>query len=308
MQQSRQVLVELVAEHRGHDIPEPEEEGEELERAATMASEGRIVSGMEGIKRLVRVDQRPIGRTPRSNLATYTGLFDHVRKLFAATKQAPARRYDAGRFSFNIAKGRCPHCEDEGFVMVELLFLPSVYAPCPTCHGDWYNADTLKIKYRDKSIADVPGMTVVAAWDFFADEPPLHRSLTIVREVGLGCLRLGQPATELSGGEAQRVKPATELQRIQRGDTLYVLDEPTTGLHPADVERLVAQLDGLVEAGNTVIVVEHNMRVAARSDWIMDLGSGAGDEGGQAVASGRPDEVATTSGSRTAPYLARALA
>jgi len=171
-----------------------------------------------------------------------------------------------------------------------------------------YNAETLKIKYRDRSIADVLGMTVDAAWEFFADEPHLHRSLTIVREVGLGYLRLGQPATELSGGEAQRIKLATELQRIQRGDTLYVLDEPTTGLHPADVERLISQLDGLVEAGNTVIVVEHDMRVAARSDWVMDLGPGAGDEGGRVVASGPPVEVARTSGSRTAPYLTYALA
>jgi excinuclease ABC subunit A len=193
-------------------------------------------------------------------------------------------------------------------VMVELLFLPSVYAPCPTCHGARYNAETLKIKYQDRSIADVLGMTVDAAWEFFADEPHLHRSLTIVREVGLGYLRLGQPATELSGGEAQRIKLATELQRIQRGDTLYVLDEPTTGLHPADVERLISQLDGLVEAGNTVIVVEHDMRVAARSDWVMDLGPGAGDEGGRLVASGPPVEVAKASGSRTAPYLAYALA
>ncbi|WP_207540533.1 excinuclease ABC subunit UvrA [Sabulicella rubraurantiaca] len=302
-----QALVELVAEHLGHDIREPAEEGEELEQASMVASEGRIVSGIEGIKRLVRVDQKPIGRTPRSNLATYTGLFDHIRKLFAATKQARTRRYDAGRFSFNVAKGRCPTCEGEGFVMVELLFLPSVYTPCPTCHGARYNADTLKIKYRDKSIADVLGMTVDAAWDFFANEPPLQRSLTIVREVGLGYLRLGQPATELSGGEAQRIKLATELQRIQRGETLYVLDEPTTGLHPADVERLVVQLHGLVEAGNTVIVVEHNMRVAAKSDWIMDLGPGAGDEGGQVVASGPPGEVAEASGSRTAPYLSRAF-
>jgi excinuclease ABC subunit A len=303
-----QALVELVAEHLGHDIPAQEEEGEELERAAVIPASGRIVSGMKGIKRLVRVDQKPIGRTPRSNLATYTGLFDHVRKLFAATKQARVRRYDAGRFSFNVAEGRCPHCEGEGFVMVELLFLPSVYAPCPSCHGTRYNAETLKIKYRDKSIAEVLGMTVDAAWEFFADEPHLHRSLTIVREVGLGYLRLGQPATELSGGEAQRIKLATELQRIQRGDTLYVLDEPTTGLHPADVERLISQLDGLVKAGNTVIVVEHDMRVAARSDWVMDLGPGAGDEGGRVVASGPPVEVAKASGSRTAPYLAYALA
>ena len=186
------------------------------------------------------VDQKPIGRTPRSNLATYTGLFDHVRKLFAATKPARARRYDAGRFSFNVAKGRCETCEGEGFVMVELLFLPSVYAPCPTCHGARYNAKTLEIKYRDKNIADVLGMTVDAACEFFADEPHVHRSLDVLREVGLGYLRLGQPATELSGGEAQRIKLATELQRAQRGDTLYVLDEPTTGLHPADVEKLIA--------------------------------------------------------------------
>jgi excinuclease ABC subunit A len=262
---------------------------------------------METIRRLVRVDQKPIGRTPRSNLATYTGLFDHVRRLFAATDQARARRYDAGRFSFNVAKGRCPTCEGEGFVMVELLFLPSVYTPCPTCHGTRYNAKTLSITYRDKTIADVLAMTVDAAWVFFADEPRLHRSLTIAREVGLGYLRLGQPATELSGGEAQRIKLATELQRIQRGDTLYVLDEPTTGLHPADVEKLVTQLDGLVDAGNTIIVVEHDMRVAAQSDWVVDLGPGAGEEGGRVVASGPPALVAKSPDSRTARYLEGAL-
>ena len=189
--------------------------------------------------------------------------------------------------------------------MVELLFLPSVYAPCPACHGARYNAKTLEIKYRDKSIADVLGMTVDAAWEFFADEPPVLRSLDVLREVGLGYLRLGQPATELSGGEAQRIKLATELQRAQRGDTLYVLDEPTTGLHPADVDKLMAQLDGLVESGNTVIVVEHEMRVVAASDWVIDIGPGAGDEGGRIVASGTPAEVARASESRTAPYLAR---
>ena len=226
---------------------------------------------MEGVKRLVVVDQKPIGRTPRSNLATYTGLFDHVRKLFAATKAARARRYDAGRFSFNVAKGRCQTCQGEGFVCVELLFLPSVYAPCPTCHGARFNAKTLEIKIRDKSIADVLGMTVDAAFEFFADDPALRRSLEVIREVGLGYIRLGQPATELSGGEAQRVKLATELQRAQRGGTLYVLDEPTTGLHPSDVERLNAQLRRLVEAGNTVIVVEHDMSVVAASDWVIDI-------------------------------------
>jgi excinuclease ABC subunit A len=260
---------------------------------------------MEGVKRLVVVDQKPIGRTPRSNLATYTGLFDYVRRIFAATKAARARHYDAGRFSFNVAKGRCETCEGEGFVCVELLFLPSVYAPCPTCHGARYNAKTLEIKYRDKNIAEVLGMTVEAAFEFFAEETHVRRSLDVLRQVGLGYLRLGQPATELSGGEAQRIKLATELQRAQRGDTLYVLDEPTTGLHPADVERLMTQLDGLVESGNTVITVEHDMRVAAGSDWVMDLGPGAGDEGGRVVAFGTPAEVARSSASRTAPYLSR---
>ena len=248
---------------------------------------------MEHIKRLVRVDQKPIGRTPRSNLATYTGLFDHVRKLFAATKAAQARHYDAGRFSFNVAKGRCETCEGEGFVMVELLFLPSVYAPCPTCHGARYNAKTLEITYRGKNIAEVLGMTVDAACEFFEDEASLERSLGVLREVGLGYLRLGQPATELSGGEAQRIKLATELQRVQRGNTLYVLDEPTTGLHPSDVEKLMAQLDGLVDAGNTVIVVEHDMRVVAGSDWVIDIGPGAGDEGGHIVAEGSPADSRT---------------
>ena len=302
-----QALVELVAAGLGHELPAEEEAGEELERAAVVPTGGRITAGMEGIQRLVVVDQKPIGRTPRSNLATYTGLFDHVRRLFAATRQARARRYDAGRFSFNVAKGRCETCQGEGFVMVELLFLPSVYAPCPTCHGARYNAKTLEIKYQEKNIAEVLGMTVDAAFSFFADEPHVRRALDVVRQVGLGYLRLGQPATELSGGEAQRIKLATELQRIQRGDTLYVLDEPTTGLHPADVERLVAQLDGLVEVGNTVIVVEHEMRIVAGSDWVIDIGPGAGEEGGHVVAAGTPAEVAGATESRTAPYLARFL-
>jgi excinuclease ABC subunit A len=302
-----QVLVELVGEHLGHPVAAEEEEGEELERAAVVTTDGKIAGGMETIKRLVRVDQKPIGRTPRSNLATYTGLFDHVRKLFAGTRAARARHYDAGRFSFNVAKGRCPTCEGEGFVMVELLFLPSVYAPCPTCHGARYNAKTLEIQYEGKNIAEVLGMTVDAAWEFFPGEQQVCRALTVLREVGLGYLRLGQPATELSGGEAQRIKLATELQRMGRGNTLYVLDEPTTGLHPTDVERLMKQLDGLVEAGNTVIVVEHDMRVVAGSDWVIDIGPGAGEEGGRVVAAGTPVEVAGYSASRTAPYLGRFL-
>ena len=303
-----QVLVELTAQHLGHPTPSMDDEGDELERTAVATLGGRIAGGMEGIKRLVVVDQKPIGRTPRSNLATYTGLFDYVRKIFAATKAARSRHYDAGRFSFNVPKGRCETCEGEGFVSVELLFLPSVYAPCPTCHGARYNAKTLEITYRDKNIADVLAMTVDAAFEFFAEEPHVQRSLNVLREVGLGYLRLGQPATELSGGEAQRIKLATELQRMQRGDTLYILDEPTTGLHPADVERLMAQLDGIVDAGNTVIVVEHDMRVAAGSDWIIDLGPDAGDEGGRVVAFGVPADVSTSSASRTAPYLSRFIA
>jgi excinuclease ABC subunit A len=304
-----QVLVELVAAGLGHELeagPDGGEgEGETLEQDVAAPLEGRIVQGLAGIKRLVRVDQRPIGRTPRSNLATYTGLFDHVRKLFAATKTARARRYDAGRFSFNVAKGRCEHCAGEGFVMVELLFLPSVYAPCPTCEGARYNAKTLEVRYQDKNIAEVLALTVDDAAAFFAEESAVARSLETLREVGLGYLRLGQPATELSGGEAQRIKLATELQRAARGNMLYVLDEPSTGLHPADVDKLVVQLDRLVEAGNTVIVVEHTMRVVAACDWVIDIGPEAGEAGGKIVAAGPPRDVARAKGSRTAPYLAR---
>jgi excinuclease ABC subunit A len=302
-----QSLVELTAESLGHEVNAGEDTGSDLERDVTVAAGGHIVSGMSFIRRLVRVDQKPIGRTPRSNLATYTGLFDHVRKLFAATPGARARRYDAGRFSFNVKKGRCDTCEGEGFVMVELLFLPSVYAPCPVCHGARYNPKTLEIKYRNKSIAAVLALTVDEAWDFFADDATVQRALGVLREVGVGYLRLGQPATELSGGEAQRIKLATELQRPQRGDTLYVLDEPTTGLHAADVERLLTQLDRLVDAGNTVIVVEHDMQVIAASDWVIDVGPGAGDEGGRIVAEGPPRDLARARHSRTAPYLRAAF-
>jgi excinuclease ABC subunit A len=303
-----QALVELVGEALGERSTEEEEvQADALEHTAVETVGGEIVGGMERIRRLVRVDQKPIGRTPRSNLATYTGLFDHVRKLFAATKAARSRRYDAGRFSFNVPKGRCEQCAGEGFVMVELLFLPSVYAPCPACHGARYNAKTLEIHYRGKNIAEVLAMTVDAASTFFADEPHVAHALEVLREVGLGYLRLGQPATELSGGEAQRIKLATELQRLSQGDTLYVLDEPTTGLHPSDVERLVAQFERLVNAGNTIVLVEHDMRVVAGSDWVIDMGPGAGDEGGRIMAAGPPVQVARARGCRTAPYLRRFL-
>ena len=296
-----QALVELVAAHLGHSPDEDEEE--DLERAPVAPTGGRIVSGLDQIKRLVRVDQKPIGRTPRSNLATYTGLFDGVRKLFAATKAARAHHYDAGRFSFNVAKGRCETCEGEGSVMVELLFLPSVYAPCPTCHGARYNEETLRIRYREKNIAEVLRMTVDAAHGFFAGDESVRRALSVLREVGLGYLRLGQPATELSGGEAQRIKLATELQRRERGQSLYILDEPTTGLHPSDIDKLIVQLEGLVKSGNTVVVVEHDMRVVAASDWVIDIGPGAGDEGGQIVAAGPPALIAQSPTSKTAKYL-----
>ncbi|KOG34147.1 ATP-binding cassette domain-containing protein [Streptomyces resistomycificus] len=268
---------------------------------------GEITEDLEGVDRLVSVDQKPIGRTPRSNLATYTGLFDVVRKVFAATDEARSRGYGVGRFSFNVAEGRCGTCQGEGYVTVELLFLPSTYTPCPDCGGARYNPETLEVTYRGRNIAQVLDLTVEAAAEFFADTPAVARSLTTLFDVGLGYLRLGQPATELSGGEAQRIKLASELQRGHRGHTLYLLDEPTTGLHPADVEVLLRQLHGLVDAGQTVVVVEHDMAVVAGADWVIDLGPGGGDEGGRIVAAGAPREVARAEGSVTAAYLGRVL-
>ncbi|WP_314195026.1 excinuclease ABC subunit UvrA [uncultured Arthrobacter sp.] len=265
------------------------------------------VTGLHHMDRLVTVDQKPIGRTPRSNLATYTGLFDAVRKEFAATDEARSRGYGAGRFSFNVVGGRCETCQGEGFVAVELLFLPGSYGPCPECDGSRYNPETLEVTYRGKNVAEILGMTVGAAADFLQDVPSAARSLQTLREVGLGYLRLGQPATELSGGEAQRIKLATELQRASRGHTLYLLDEPTTGLHPADVRLLMAQLHRLVDAGNTVVVVEHEMDVVAEADWVIDLGPAGGDAGGKIVASGTPAAVAGSADSQTAQYLASAL-
>ncbi|SDG51061.1 excinuclease ABC subunit UvrA [Pseudomonas abietaniphila] len=304
-----QALLELVGAELGRSAASNNDQEEpSLEDDAPQPTGGRITEGLDAIKRLVQVDQKPIGRTPRSNLATYTGLFDNVRKLFAATEDAKAAGYDAGQFSFNVAKGRCPVCEGEGFVSVELLFMPSVYAPCPTCHGARYNPDTLAIRWQNLNIAQVLQLTVEQAVDVFVDQPAVLRSLTVLRDIGLGYLRLGQPATELSGGEAQRIKLATELQRTQRGATLYVLDEPTTGLHPTDVDRLLKQLNALVDGGHTVIVVEHEMRVVAQSDWVIDIGPGAGDQGGKVVASGTPEKVAKAKVSRTAPFLRAIIA
>lgn len=301
------VLGDVLARHLGRAEATEAEGDEEMLDIDADASAGVTAEGAELIGRLVTVDQRPIGRTPRSNLATYTGLFDAVRKAFADTDEARRRGWSAGRFSFNVAEGRCDTCQGEGFVAVELLFLPGTYATCPTCRGARYSEETLEVTYRGRTIADVLAMTVDEAGEFLADLPAAARSLVTLREVGLGYLRLGQPATELSGGEAQRIKLASELQRAKRGHTLYVLDEPTTGLHPSDVELLERQLHRLVDAGNTVVVAEHDMTVVAGADHVIDLGPGGGDEGGEVVVAGTPAQVAAHPDSRTAPYLAAAL-
>ncbi|MBJ7331405.1 MAG: excinuclease ABC subunit UvrA [Solirubrobacteraceae bacterium] len=297
-----QVLAELVRGHLGQAPDDPDDADD-----TALEVDVDDATGLEAFDRLVRVDQRPIGRTPRSNLATYTGMFDAVRKLFAQTDLARRRGYPPGRFSFNVAEGRCETCQGEGFVAVELLFLPGTYAACPACHGARYNPATLEVTYAGKNIAQVLAMSVDEAATFLSDVPAAARSLETLRDVGLGYLRLGQPATELSGGEAQRIKLATELQRARRGHALYVLDEPTTGLHPADVALLLRQLHRLVDNGNTVVLVEHDLDTVVTADWVIDLGPGGGDAGGRVVASGTPAEVARAEGSATAPYLARRL-
>lgn len=305
-----QALPQLVGNRLGKNMTgdEPPLEADDLLSAEqTAAVSGNIEGDFSGIRRVVAIDQKPIGRTPRSNIATYTGLFDHVRRRFAETVEAKRRRYKPGRFSFNVAGGRCPTCEGEGSVMVELLFLPSVYTKCPDCHGTRYQSSTLEILWRGKNVSEVLELSVDEALDFFEGEFDIMRSLTALSDVGLGYLRLGQPATELSGGEAQRVKLASELQRSQRGDTLYVLDEPTTGLHCSDADRLMSHLQTLVDSGNTVVMVELDMRIIAAADYVIDMGPGAGDDGGQVVAAGTPSQVATSAKSVSAPFLAAAL-
>ncbi|WP_210603837.1 excinuclease ABC subunit UvrA [Brevibacterium oceani] len=305
-----QVLPVLVGDHLGQSArdDEPEPEGDELLLADEPEElEGAVAGDLTGIRRIVSIDQRPIGRTPRSNVATYTGLFDHVRRRFAETPEAKERGYKPGRFSFNVAGGRCPTCEGEGSVMVELLFLPSVYTECPDCHGTRYQSSTLEILWHGHTIAEVLAMSVEEAHGFFAEEFDIMRSLTALIDVGLGYLRLGQPATELSGGEAQRVKLASELQRSQRGDTFYVLDEPTSGLHCADADRLITHLQTLVDAGNTVVMVELDMRIVTAADHVIELGPGAGADGGQVIAVGTPAQIAATGDTPSAPYLAAAL-
>ena len=306
-----QALPALLGERRGRAVHAEDAaapEGDELLLSDEPEElEGAVWGDLSGVSRVVSIDQKPIGRTPRSNVATYTGLFDHVRRRFAETPEARARGYKPGRFSFNVTGGRCPTCKGEGSVMVELLFLPSVYTKCPDCHGTRYQSSTLEIIWRGRDIAEILAMSVEEAHDFFHGEFDIMRSLAALIDVGLGYLRLGQPATELSGGEAQRVKLATELQRSQRGDTLYVLDEPTSGLHCADSDRLVTHLQSLVDAGNTVVAVELDMRVVAAADHVIDLGPGAGDDGGTVVASGTPAQVASSGVGASAPYLEVAL-
>lgn len=284
------------------DTDETDEQEDDLEQQSKLASH----CGGESIRRVVVVDQKPIGRTPRSNLATYTGLFDLIRQKFAATAEAKKLGFNAGRFSFNVEGGRCEACSGEGYVSVELLFLPSVYSPCTECNGARYKSETLEVKFEGLNIAEILDLTVDAALEFFAEYPALLRSLQTLHDIGLGYLRIGQAATELSGGEAQRIKLANELQRMQRGDTLYILDEPTTGLHPADTEVLLKQLHSLVDAGNTVVVVEHDMSVIWSADWIIDMGPGAGFAGGKISASGTPEEIVKKSKvSKTAAFMAK---
>ncbi|WP_440711505.1 excinuclease ABC subunit A [Herbiconiux sp. YIM B11900] len=292
---------------------------DEVEADAEPALEDPLVSGSptttsghasgpaDRLRRIVQVTQKPIGRTPRSNVATYTGVFDQIRSRFAAVPEARRRHYGASRFSFNLPSGRCPVCKGEGMIEVELLFLPTVHAPCTACAGTRYNAETLEIRLRGKTVADVLAMSVGDAREFFDGDTEVLQHLDALLDVGLGYISLGQSATELSGGEAQRVKLASELRRAQRGDTLYLLDEPTSGLHPADSDRLIGHLQRLVDGGNTVIVVEHDMRVVAEADWVIDLGPGAGDAGGQVIAEGTPEEVAADTASLTAPFLKAAL-
>lgn len=300
------LLNRVLPEMLGHaDKESDSEEGEDEDLVPDV--KGRVVRGSDAFGRLIRIDQRPIGRTPRSNLATYTGFFDIIRRLFADTPEAKAKGFDAGRFSFNLPAGRCPACEGQGQISIELLFMPSATATCSVCAGSRYNPGTLEVRWNNLTIADVLDLTVDEATAVFSGNEGIQRSLSALTALGLGYLRLGQPATELSGGECQRIKLAWELQRVQRTATLYLLDEPSTGLHPADMDKLLRVLDELVKRGHTVIMAEHNMRIVAESDWVIDLGPGSGDKGGRIVSSGSPETVSQSSESLTAPWLSAQL-
>ena len=275
-----------------------------LHRARLRPGAHDRIEGLDEIDKIINIDQSPIGRTPRSNPATYTGVFDHIRQLFSQTREARARGYAPGRFSFNVKGGRCEVCSGDGQIKIEMHFLPDVYVPCEQCHGRRYNRETLEVRFKGKSIADVLEMSVEEAVEFFAQIPKIHRRLQTLHDVGLDYIRLGQPATTLSGGEAQRVKLATELSKVATGDTLYILDEPTTGLHFADVQRLLEVLGRLVDAGNTVVVIEHNLDVIKSADSLVDLGPEGGERGGEVVATGTPEQVAGVPGSYTGSFLA----
>jgi excinuclease ABC subunit A len=278
-----------------------------LNGAKSVAGKHTRIEGLELLDKVVHVDQNPIGRTPRSNPATYTGVFDHIRKLFAETQESKARGYQQGRFSFNVKGGRCESCSGDGTLKIEMNFLPDVYVACEICHGQRYNRETLQVKYKGKNIAEVLEMPISEAAGFFASISSIARYLETLVEVGLGYVRLGQSATTLSGGEAQRVKLATELQRRSNGRTIYVLDEPTTGLHFEDVRKLLLVLNGLVEKGNTVLVIEHNLDVIKCADWIIDMGPEGGSRGGQVIATGTPEQVAKNAKSFTGQFLKEIL-
>lgn len=278
-----------------------------LNRAKMKPGQHRCIEGVEQLDKIIDIDQSPIGRTPRSNPATYTGVFDQIRDLFAMTKDAKARGYDKGRFSFNKKGGRCEACAGDGILKIEMHFLPAVYVPCEVCGGHRYNRETLEVKYKGKNIYEVLDMTVEEAVPFFENIPSIQRKIQTLYDVGLSYIKLGQPSTTLSGGEAQRVKLATELSRRSTGKTIYVLDEPTTGLHFADVHKLTNILSQLCEGGNTVVVIEHNLEVIKTADYIIDMGPEGGEGGGTVVATGTPEEVAEVAESYTGQYLKKYL-
>jgi excinuclease ABC subunit A len=278
-----------------------------LHRTRQRAGAHRRITGLEQLDKVIYVDQSPIGRTPRSNPATYIGLFDQIRELFSKTPEARARGYKPGRFSFNVKGGRCEVCRGDGQIKIEMHFLPDVYVPCEQCHGKRYNRETLEVRFKGKNISDILEMPIEEAHQFFAHIPKIRRRLQALVDVGLGYMRVGQPATTLSGGEAQRVKLAAELCKVATGRTLYILDEPTTGLHFADIQRLLEVLERLVDAGNSVIVIEHNLDVIKVADRIIDLGPEGGDEGGRVIVTGTPEQVAAVDGSHTGAFLKSVL-
>ena len=281
----------LARKHRAQEVPGAHDE----------------ILGLEKLDKAIVIDQSAIGRTPRSNPATYTGVFTQIRELFAGTPEANIRGYKAGRFSFNVKGGRCENCQGDGVIKIEMHFLPDVYVECDVCHGKRYNREALEILYKGKTISDVLEMTIDEATEFFENIPAIHRKLKTIQEVGLGYIKLGQPATTFSGGEAQRIKLATELARASTGKTMYILDEPTTGLHNADVKRLLSILNRLVDAGNSMVIIEHNLDVIKSADWLIDMGPEGGAGGGTVVATGTPEQVSKVEKSWTGKYLKNIL-